>query len=81
MFHVAINIDKNILVNCIFQEINAFFFFGGGGVFATYLSFLYREDQKISIFGLGVHTHSMETIYLSLRAQVAEGIFFMKSPV
>ena len=30
---------------------------------------------------LGVYTHSMETIYLSLSAQVAVGTFFMKSPV
>ena len=30
---------------------------------------------------LGVYNHSMETIYLSLRAQVAVGTFFMKSPV
>ena len=30
---------------------------------------------------LGVYTYSMETIYLSLRAQVAVGTFFMKSPV
>ena len=28
-----------------------------------------------------VYTHSMKTIYLSLSAQVAEGTFFMKSPV
>jgi hypothetical protein len=27
-----------------------------------------------------VYTHSMETIYLSLSAQVAVGTFFMKSP-
>ena len=30
---------------------------------------------------LGVYTHSMETFCLSLRAQVAVGTFFMKSPV
>ena len=30
---------------------------------------------------LGVYTSSMQTIYLSLRAQVAVGNFFMKSPV
>ena len=30
---------------------------------------------------LGVYTRSMETIYLSMRAQVAVGTFFMKSPV
>ena len=30
---------------------------------------------------LGVYTRLMETIYLSLRAQVAVGSFFMKSPV
>ena len=30
---------------------------------------------------LGVYTHSMETIYPSLSAQVAVGTFFMKSPV
>ena len=30
---------------------------------------------------LGVYTPSMETIYLSLRAHVAMGTFFMKSPV
>ena len=29
----------------------------------------------------GVYTRSMETIYLSLRAQVAVGTFFMNSPV
>ena len=28
-----------------------------------------------------MYTHSIDTIYLSLRAQVAEGTFFMKSPV
>ena len=28
-----------------------------------------------------MYTHSMETIYLSVRAQVAVGTFFMKSPV
>ena len=30
---------------------------------------------------LVVYTHSMETTYLSLRAHVAVGTFFMKSPV
>ena len=30
---------------------------------------------------LGVYTHSMETIYLFLSAQVAGGTFFMKSLV
>ena len=30
---------------------------------------------------LGVYTRSMETIYLSLRAQVAVGTFFMIYPV
>ena len=30
---------------------------------------------------LGVYTSSIESIYLSLRAQVAVGTFFMKSPV
>ena len=30
---------------------------------------------------LGVYTHSMETIYPSLCAQVAVGTFFMKYPV
>ena len=30
---------------------------------------------------LGVYTRAMETIYLSLSAQVAVGTFFMKSPV
>ena len=30
---------------------------------------------------LGVYTHSMETIYLSINAQVVVGTFFMKPPV
>ena len=29
----------------------------------------------------GVYTHSVETIHLSLNAQVAVGTFFRKSPV
>ena len=30
---------------------------------------------------LGVYTRSMDTMYLSLRAQIAVGTFFMKSSV
>ena len=39
----------------------------------------YTHDFILKV--LGVYTCSMETIYLSMRAQVAVGTFFMKSPV
>ena len=45
-----------------------------GGLWDTGYSWFYIKV-------LEVYTHLMETIYLSLRAQVAVGTFFMKSPV
>ena len=38
-------------------------------------------DFILKVLKIKVYTYSMETIYLSLRAQVAVGTFFMKSPV
>ena len=56
-----------------------FFFFG----FAAHRRFFAILVQLISykMYVLGVYTRSMETIYLSLRAEVAVDTFFMKSPV
>ena len=43
------------------------------------MKYLYTADfmKKVP----GVYTHSMETIYLSPRDQVAGGTYFRKSPV
>ena len=45
------------------------------------LSCYFFMIQLLSYKALEVYTYSMDTIYLYLRAQVAIGTFFMKSPL
>ena len=54
---------------------------GWGGIIRPWEVFIHRTKADFIDEVLGVYTHSMETIYLSLRAQVAVGTFFMKSSV